>query len=225
MPTTRRRRPARRLGPSARRLGRDDGLPGRATILKAARQCLIRLGHARVSTRVVAAEAGVNQSLIHYYFGTKDGLILAVLADMSRELLERQAAMYGTHESFAAKWEEACRFFTEDLRSGWVRLLMEVSALGVANPAVGAEVRKITAPWRTLLQKVVGEALEHLGITAVTAEEVTAFIVCFWRGMELDLMLSIPEAEGHHRRSLDAFGRFVGWLEAERAAGRPAALL
>ena len=67
----------RRPGPRARRLGRADDLPGRPTILKAARRCLIRLGHARLSTRVVATEAGVNQSLIHYYFGTKDGLILA----------------------------------------------------------------------------------------------------------------------------------------------------
>jgi len=221
MTTRKRRAPSLR----ARRLGGANGLPGRETILGAARRCLIRRGHARFSTRLVATEAGVNQSLIHYYFGTKDGLILAVLADMSRELLERQAAMYGTHEDFADKWVEACRFFSEDLRSGWVRLLMEMSALGVANPAVGAEVRKITAPWRALLQGVVGEALAHFGLTAVTAEEVTAFVVCFWRGMELDIMLGVPESEGHHRRSLVAVERFLRWLEAERAAGRPATLL
>jgi AcrR family transcriptional regulator len=215
----------KRPGPRARRLGRADDLPGRATILKAARQCLIRLGHARLSTRVVATEAGVNQSLIHYYFGTKDGLILAVLEDMSRELLDRQVAMYGTHERFADKWAQACRFFEEDLRSGWVRLLMEMSALGLANPAVAAEVRKITAPWRALVQSGVRDALEHFGITSVRAEEVTAYVFCFWRGMELDIMTGIPEEEGHHRRSLEVFGRFLRWLEAERAAGRPAALL
>jgi AcrR family transcriptional regulator len=211
--------------PRARRLGGANGLPGRETILGAARRCLIRLGHARFSTRVVATEAGVNQSLIHYYFGTKDRLILAVLAEMSRELLARQVAMYGTHGDFADKWIEACRFFSEDLRSGWVRLLMEMSALGVANPAVGAEVRRITAPWRALVQRVVGEALAHFGLTAVSAPEVTAFLVCFWRGMELDIMLGVPEDEGHHWRTLEAFERFLRWLEAERAAGRPAMLL
>jgi AcrR family transcriptional regulator len=215
----------RRPGPRARRLGRADDLPGRPTILKAARQCLIRLGHARLSTRVVAAEAGVNQSLIHYYFGTKDGLILAVLEDMSLELLERQVAMYGAQPSFADKWAQACRFFEEDLRSGWVRLVMEMTALGVANPAVGAEVRKILAPWRALIRSAVGEALEHFGLPATRVEEITTYLMCFWRGMELDIMVGVPEDEGHHRRSLEAFGRFLRWLEAERAAGRPAALL
>ena len=133
--------------------------------------------------------------------------------------------MNGAHERVADKWAEACRFFEEDLRSGWVRLLMEMSALGLANPAVAAEVRKITAPWRALVQSGVREALEHFGITSVRAEEVTAYLFCFWRGMELDIMTGVPEADGHHRRSLEAFGRFLRWLEAERAAGRPAALL
>jgi AcrR family transcriptional regulator len=215
----------RRPGPRARRLGRADDLPGRPTILKAARQCLIRLGHARLSTRVVAAEAGVNQSLIHYYFGTKDGLILAVLQDMSRDLLERQVAMYDAQATFADKWTQACRFFEEDLRSGWVRLLMEMSALGLANPAVAAEVRKITAPWRALVRSAVSDALRHFGLPSARVEELTTYVMCFWRGMELDIMLGVREDEGHHRRSLETFGRFIRWLEAERAAGRPAALL
>jgi AcrR family transcriptional regulator len=173
----------------------------------------------------VAAEAGVNQSLIHYYFGTKDGLILAVLDDMSRELLERQVAMYDAQATFADKWAQACRFFEEDLRSGWVRLLMEMSALGLANPAVAAEVRKITAPWRALVRSGVGDALQHFGLPSARVEEITTYLMCFWRGMELDIMLGVPEDEGHHRRSLEAFGRFLRWLDAERAAGRPAALL
>jgi len=38
-------------------------------------------------------------------------------------------------------------------------------------------------------------------------------------------MLGVPEDEGHHWRTLEAFERFLRWLEAERAAGRPATLL
>src|SRR5262245_46532438 len=105
-----------RRGPRPRQSA--ESVAGRDTIIRAARRCLIRLGHARVSTRAVASEAGVNQSLIHYYFGTKDGLILAVLEDMNRELLERQTRMYEAPDSFSDKWAQACRFFEEDLGSG-----------------------------------------------------------------------------------------------------------
>src|SRR5262249_41822736 len=93
----------KRRGPRVRRPGRPQDLPGREAIVSAARRCLIRLGQARLSTRAVATEASVNQSLIHYYFGTKDGLILAVLADMNQELLKRQAEMYRGHEGIADK--------------------------------------------------------------------------------------------------------------------------
>ena len=172
----------------------------------------------------MASEAGVNQSLIHYYFGTKDGLILAVLEDMNRELLERQTRMYETPDSFSDKWAQACRFFEEDLASGWVPLIMELSGLGLANPAIAAEVRKINAPWRALIRKVAARALDHFGVDGLSPDEVTAFLVCFWRGMELDLMLGVPEAEGHHRQSLQSFERLLRWLEAERASIRAPAL-
>src|SRR5262249_55369470 len=135
---------------------------------------------------------------------------------MNQELLKRQAEMYRGHEDIADRWAEACRFFESDLRSGWVRLLMEMSALGLSNPAVAAEVRKINAPWRALLEGVAREALEHFGFTTLTAEEVGTYVGCFWRGMELDIMLGVPESEGHHRGSLAAFGRFLSWLEAAR---------
>ena len=66
----------------------------RETIVQAASRCIVERGHAALSTRAVAAEAGVNQSLIHYYFGTKERLTLAVLERMNLTLLKRQAEMF-----------------------------------------------------------------------------------------------------------------------------------
>jgi AcrR family transcriptional regulator len=55
----------------------------REAIVAAATRCIIERGHAALSTRAVAAAAGVNQSLIHYYFGTRERLMLAVLEQMN----------------------------------------------------------------------------------------------------------------------------------------------
>ena len=58
------------------------GGKGRATrerILAAARQAFANGGYAAVSVRSIASEAGVDQSLVHHYFGTKKDLFLVAM--------------------------------------------------------------------------------------------------------------------------------------------------
>jgi AcrR family transcriptional regulator len=51
----------------------------RQAILDAARTCLLRSGFSNLSTRAVAEEAGVGTGHLHYHFGSKRNLVLAVL--------------------------------------------------------------------------------------------------------------------------------------------------
>ncbi len=65
---------------AAPRRGRRPGAPDtRAAILAAARGLFAAQGYAGTSVRSVAASAGVDSSLVHHYFGTKDDLFLAAL--------------------------------------------------------------------------------------------------------------------------------------------------
>lgn len=63
------------------RLGRRPvgGPDTRETILGAARELFADRGFERTTMRAVAARAEVDPALIHHYFGTKDGLLTAVL--------------------------------------------------------------------------------------------------------------------------------------------------
>ena len=63
------------------RLGRRPvgGPDTRETILTAARELFADRGFDRTTMRAVAARAEVDPALIHHYFGTKDGLLRAVL--------------------------------------------------------------------------------------------------------------------------------------------------
>ena len=64
----------------APRRGRRPGAPDtRATILDAARSAFAEKGFAGTTIRGVAAQAGVDASLVHHYFGTKDDLFLAAM--------------------------------------------------------------------------------------------------------------------------------------------------
>ncbi|WP_172650073.1 TetR/AcrR family transcriptional regulator [Rhodococcus opacus] len=61
---------------SGRRPGTSDT---RDQILSAAREEFARSGYDAATVRAVAASAGVDTALVHYYFGTKEKLFLAVM--------------------------------------------------------------------------------------------------------------------------------------------------
>lgn len=74
------------------RTGRTrDAEATRAGLLRAARRRFAVLGYDRTTTRDIAADAGVNVSLIARYFGSKDGLFAAVVED-SPQVLDDQPA-------------------------------------------------------------------------------------------------------------------------------------
>lgn len=70
-----------------------DRVAGRdGQILVAAYHCIAELGIAATTMRAVAQRAGVNQGLIHYYFASKNELLLELL----RGLLENATAIMRT---------------------------------------------------------------------------------------------------------------------------------
>ncbi len=60
-------------------------------ILEAARRVFIRRGTAGARMQEIAAEAGVNQALLHYYFGSKDQLAERVFLDAASTLVQALA--------------------------------------------------------------------------------------------------------------------------------------
>src|SRR6476620_8163408 len=106
------------------KVGSDDPGSGRREtsrmILDAAQACLCQDGYARFSTRRVAEQAGVPLSQIHYHFGSKQGLVLAVLEDQNQRLLQRQTRTFSEPMPLSRRWERACDYLDEDLSSGYV---------------------------------------------------------------------------------------------------------
>jgi len=59
---------------------RAGGSTAREDVLRAARSEFAEHGYAGTTIRAVATTAGVDPALIHYFFGTKDGLFAAAMA-------------------------------------------------------------------------------------------------------------------------------------------------
>ena len=165
------------------------GLETRLKILDAAREMLVERGVGGTSTRSVAEEAGVPLSLVHYHFGGMQALLVAVLERENEELLERQRALYATPGPLAEKWRTACEFLDEDIRSGYVRVLWELWAAGLADEALKASWRAATAGWRDLLTSVFaewGETIEQE--LPMSPRALATLVVNVFQGVEIELL-------------------------------------
>src|SRR5690349_10351626 len=74
-------------------------------ILDAARRVFIKRGSAGARMQEIAAEAGVNQALLHYYFRTKDALSLAVFKEAASKLFPGILRILSGPEAFEVRIE------------------------------------------------------------------------------------------------------------------------
>jgi len=196
-------------------------LPGaRSALLDAAQRLLRTAGVAGLATRRVAAEAGQPLSQIHYHFGSKQGLMLALLDYIDEQTLGRQRAMYGTGASLSARWYKACDFLDEDLASGYVRLLQECAALGWSEEAIAEKVRALLNRWYSLLTEVAREAEARFGpLGPFSPAEVAALAGNAFFGAESMLLLKIDETHIPIRGALRKIGLLIE--ASERRESKP----
>ncbi|NNU45382.1 TetR/AcrR family transcriptional regulator [Ramlibacter montanisoli] len=215
-------RPTARRGPHAPgKAPRADGASTRALILEAARRRLVEGGYANLNVREIAADAGVNHALIGYHFHGKQQLVLAVLDEANNRLLERQGRMYDASATASDKWRQACDFYDDDLRSGFVKLLMELMGASFHDPELRREFTPRMLAWHRLIEEEVAEFIRASGLKLpVSARAISAWIGWFWMGMEASMALDIPEEEGHQREALQAVATLLRHVERGTAARR-----
>src|SRR4051812_46230298 len=86
-----------------------------ARILEAARTVFMRRGTAGARMQEIAAEAGVNQALLHYYFRSKDRLGAAVFAQMASRLFPALLQVLASEAPLGAKIEQIIAIYHENL--------------------------------------------------------------------------------------------------------------
>ncbi len=193
----------------------------RALILDAARIRLLADGYGGLSTRKVADEAGVPLSQLHYHFGSKQGLILAVLEVENQRRLARQQNMYAEDAPLWQRYERACDFLEDDLDSGYVRVLQEMIAAGWSNEELGGAVRSLVGGWFALLIEVAREAEQRYGaLRPFTAEEVGTLVGAGFVGAESLLLLGFDRETLPIRSALRRFSGVIREFEEGRAATR-----
>jgi AcrR family transcriptional regulator len=195
---------------------RTDGAVTRQSILEAARRRLCQTGYAQLNMRDIARDAGINHGLINYHFQGKQQLVMAVLDEANKKLLERQMQMYASPASASEKWQQACDFYEDDLKSGFVRLLMELMGASFHDERLREEFTPRMLAWIKLIEDAVTEFLRKSKLELpVSAQAISAWIGWFWTGMEASMTLGITEGQGHQREALEAVARLLRAVEAK----------
>lgn len=138
---------------STRRLGSALSAT-HALILDATENIMVAEGYASVSTRRVAAKAGIKPALVQYYFPTMDDLWLAVYRRGAECILERQAQALSSSHPLRALWALS----TEPGRAA---LGIEFMALANHRKAIRAEIAHYATRTRMLQAEALSFLLEH----------------------------------------------------------------
>ncbi len=191
-----------------------QGQSTRALLLAAASDLLREEGYAATSTRAVAERAGTRLSLVHYHFGSKRGLFLAVLDDFNERLLRRQRAMFSDGRPFAEQWRTACDYLREDVDSGYVRALWELWAAGLADPELAERWRATQRGWRELIEARLERFQAERSVKLPMPPRALATLIGnLFEGAEAEILAGVPEDEAPHLEALEACGELIANAE------------
>ena len=137
-------------------IDQEEAQTSRRKILEAAAALIAELGWTEVTTRRIAERAGVNNALIHYYFGTKDALLVEAAAAMFTEEFEGPM----TRMTKASNLAEGLREFVDYLRiiedhGPGVMVSVEALLRGTRDETVRAWIEETLGAARQILEAMV----------------------------------------------------------------------
>jgi AcrR family transcriptional regulator len=175
--------------PPSRRIGSPDSKT-RAQLLDAAEHLMREEGYAAVTSRRVAAEAGLKPQLVHYYFRTMDDLYVELFrrgAEQNMVMFEQAIARDG---SLANLWK-----LNAD-RRGAV-LTLEFVALANHRKAIRSEIARYAERFRAAQVQAVRDALTNSGVDEDQMPPIAALLLMTGLAQVLALEDTLGVSTGH----------------------------
>jgi hypothetical protein len=137
-----------------------------------------------------------------------------VLTRENDRLLERQRELFAGPGSVADKWRAACAYLDEDLRSGYVRILWELWAVGLSEQDLAARWRQAIAGWRELIMGMAEEWSAGLETPLpVSPRVLTTLVANAFQGAEAEILAGVDEKESGHLEALASVADLIEWAE------------
>jgi AcrR family transcriptional regulator len=190
-------------------------------LVAATERLLVSGGHARISTRRVAEEAGQPHGLVRYHFGALEGLMLRTLEAAAARIIDRQRELYAGDRPFLEKWRTAMGHVETDIDEGFPKLTAEMFAKAWNEPVYRDGIRQTMEAFTEMLTEAVSIAAEEYG-EEVDDDEVLALaslIRTFQIGMLVERLAGVDVG---HAELLAAIDRFLAHRHEGGGGARPA---
>lgn len=200
----------------------------RTALLDATQAVMLEDGYAAVTTRRIAARAGVNSALVYYYFDTMDGLFVELFRRGSARSLERLEEALAAPQPLWAFWEA----IHDQSNSA---LTMEFIALANHRKVIREEIAAASRTFRKVQLEMLTGTLEGYGLDPETWPAVS--VILLLSGISRFLLIEEAfDVDIGHRATVELIERHIRALEGDRrpppgrarrrgagrAAGRPA---
>jgi AcrR family transcriptional regulator len=166
-------------------------------IVDAMRDSVARRGAAGSTFEHVAREAGVSRGLLHYYFGTKERLLVEVVRRDSELRVARLDEMLGEAKSVDDVLDVLVSSLTDLIENepSFFLLIYELFSAGRRNPEIQEEVGKLFAHTRSHVAEVL-RTKESEGVLSLRfdADAVVSILLALGDGFALQA-LSDPDLD------------------------------
>lgn len=169
----------------------------KATITEAALETLKSKGFAGASAREIAKVGDFNQALLFYHFGSVQNALLAALDLVSERRMDTYGPAFEQAQTPSELAGLAREIYCEDLENGYVTVLGEMVAGGVASPELGREVVARIEPWVEMVEGkltalVAGTHFEGM----IPARDLAFAIIALYLGIDM-----LSHLDGDHARA------------------------
>jgi TetR/AcrR family transcriptional regulator len=183
----------------------------RELLLDAAEQLMRESGYAAVTSRRLAAAAGLKPQLVHYYFPSMDDLFLALFRRMCTRMLDNLNSVPDAEDPLKALWDVTAN------REG-VALSYEFVGLANHRKDLKAEVAEFGDRMRAIKIGIMHRIMMARGIAnaAVTPSFAVVLLDSLARNLALEAELGVHAG---HAEALEAIERLLGQWSPGAVAG------
>jgi AcrR family transcriptional regulator len=189
----------RRVRKTTPRLGVESS-ETRAQLIRLAARLIRDEGCAAVTAGRLAGELGLKRQIVHYYFGTIEDLLIAVIRRSVGKLHDRARQELNSGEPLRAIWRLANVVTTG---------VYEFSAMAMRSAAIKVEMKHYTEEFRRIQAQAIARHLELRGIAPSISPTATAFVInSLVHTLVLETAVDVTEGHAEMKALLEE------WLQA-----------
>lgn len=178
-------------------------------IIAAAYQLLGHKGYDATTIKEIARAADVAPGLVHYYFASKDDLLLAVLQEAAKRYVaevEKVGAALATDTLMEQAFMQTRDRVHQEPE--WYRLRYELLSLGLRNPKLLAGLNNLLAEGRRCIAQVIRQVVND---SQVDADAIAPVLLACFDGLALQKLADPSfDLEGAYQMLIQMFKSQIG---------------